>query len=167
MEYQVSLQVVLVAPPSGLDYGLQYGKGNDYQTIQKQRSTGQDLGFDCKVTVKENREDGLPNFVGHLTQGPATGRFIYVDIGKYAGQLNASFDGRIKIPLSGITWDLIHQVAADPKSTIQARLPGTAKNGGPSCATLHPIEGWKVQTPRKSTSENQIIEVILSSATKV
>jgi predicted alpha/beta-hydrolase family hydrolase len=35
------------------------GKGHDYQTIQKQRSDGKDLSFDCTVSVKDNRDDGL------------------------------------------------------------------------------------------------------------
>lgn len=145
MEYQLALQVTLVAPPEGLDYGLQYGKGNDYQTIQKQRSTGADVAFNCLLTVKDNREDGLRNFLGPLTQGPATGRFFYIGIGKYAGQLDAGWGGRIKVPLSGITWEMIHEVSSNSTAVLEAHLPGTAKNGGPSCATLHPMTGWKVR----------------------
>ena len=86
-------------PPPGVDFGLQDGKGSNYQTIQKQRSTGMDLGFDCTVAVKDDRDDGLPNFLGPLTQGPAAGRFIYIDIGKLAGQRDCMWERRIKVPL--------------------------------------------------------------------
>ena len=75
MEVELRLRIVLVAPPAGVDFGVQDGKGNDYKTVQKQRSKGADLSFDCTVTVKGNRDDGIPNFLGPLAQGPATGRF--------------------------------------------------------------------------------------------
>ena len=142
METELLLRIVLVAPPAGVDFGLQNGKGRDYRTIQKQRSKGADLSFDCTVTVKKNRDDGLPNFLGPLTQGPVTGRFIYIDIGKVAGQSDSWWERRIKVPLGGITWDMTEKVSADPKLILEAQLPGTAKDGGPSCATVRPVEGW-------------------------
>src|SRR5262249_3739679 len=143
MEIELRLCIVLEFPPAGVDFGLQQRKGSGYQTIQKQRSKGNDLRFDCSVTVKDNRDDGLPNFLGPLTQGPATGRFIYIDIGRLAGQKDCEWERRLKVSLSGITWDLIQQVGADPKLLLEARLPGTAKDGGPSCATVHFLQGWK------------------------
>lgn len=144
MQAELRLTIILESPPAGVDFGLQQGKGNDYQTIQKQRSKGGDLRFDCTVTAKDNREDGLPNFLGPLTQGPPAERFIYIGVGKHAGQAGSVWERRIKVPLPGITWKMIEQVAADAKLTLEARLPGTAKDGGPSCATLRPMGGWKV-----------------------
>lgn len=141
---ELRLRIVLVAPPAGVDFGLQDGKGSDYQTIQKQRSKGADLRFDCTVAVKDNRDDGLPNFLGPLTQEPVTGRFIYIDIGKLAGQSESCWQRRIKVPLGGITWDVIEKASADPKLILEARLPGTGKDGGPSCATVKPAEGWRL-----------------------
>ena len=143
METELRLRIVLVAPPAGVDFGLQDGKGSDYKTTQKQRSEGADLNFDCTVTVKNNRDDGLPNFLGPWTQGPATGRFVYIDIGKLAGQTDSCWERRIKVPLSGITWDMIQQVSEDSKLVLEAHIPGMAKDGGPSCATVHPTQGWK------------------------
>ena len=81
--------------------------------------------------------------VGALTQGPATGRFIYIDIGRLAGQKDCEWERRLKVPLSGISWDMIQHVVADPKLVLEAHLPGTAKDGGPSCATVHPVQAWK------------------------
>ena len=146
MEVKLRLRIVLEAPPSGVEFGLQDGKGNSYETIQKQTSKGKDLSFDCTVTVKDNRDNGLPNFLGPLTQGPPTGRFIYIDIGKLAGQKDCVWERRIKVPLTGITWDMIHRVSADSTLVLEAHLPGTAKDGGPSCATVHPGKGWKCGT---------------------
>ncbi|MBL8816480.1 MAG: hypothetical protein JNL58_10655 [Planctomyces sp.] len=141
-ESEVRLRIVLIAPPSGVDFGVQEGKGNDYTTIHKQRSTGANLTFEFTVKVKDNRDDGLPNFLGPLTHGPTTGRFIYINIGTSARQSDSCWDRRMKIPLSGITWAMIEK--ASTKLVLEARLPGTGKDGGPSCATVKPIEGWKV-----------------------
>ena len=141
-EGEVRLRIVLVAPPPGVDFGVQEGKGSDYKTIHKQRSNDADLTFEFTVTVKDNRDDGLPNFLGPLAQGPTMGRFIYIDIGKSAGQIDSCWERRIKVPLGGITWEMIEK--ASTKMLLEARLPGTGKDGGPSCATVKPTEGWKV-----------------------
>jgi Family of unknown function (DUF5990) len=142
MEVQLRLRIVLESPPAGVDFGLQQGKGTDYQTVQTQRSQGDDLRFEGTVTAKDNRDDGLPNFLGPLTQGPPGGRFLYIDIGKSAGQADSGWDRRLKVPLGGITWETIEQVAADPDLVLEARLPGTGRDGGPSCATVLPLMGW-------------------------
>lgn len=146
LEAEVRLRIVLVAPPAGVDFGIQEGKGHDYKSIQKQRSKDADLSFEFLVTVKDNREDGLPNFLGPLTQGPTTSRFIYINIGKSAGQSDSCWDRRIKVPLGGVTWDMIEKASTDAKRIVGARLPGTGKDGGPSCATVKPAEGWKLCT---------------------
>jgi len=141
-EGELRLRLVLTAPPPGVDFGVQQGKGTDYTTIQKQRSKVGDLTFEFVVTVKDNREDGLPNFLGPLTHGPTTGRFLYINIGESAGQLDSCWNRRIKIPLAGITWAVIAKCSA--KKLLEARLPGTGRDGGPSCATVKPTNGWKV-----------------------
>src|SRR4051794_13935741 len=140
---EVRLRIVLIAPPAGVDFGIQQGSGKDYTTILKQRSKGADLTFEFTVTIKDNRDDGSPNFRGQLIQGPVTGRFIYIDIGKLAGQPDSRWERRVKVPLGGITWDAIEEASTDPKLILVARLPGTGKDGGPSCATVNPLEGWK------------------------
>lgn len=139
---QLRLRLILERPPAGVDFGLQEGKGNNYRTVQKQRSDGGDLIFDCAVEVGQ-RSDGQPNFLGPVTQGPPAARFIYIDIGKAAGQTNSAWQRRIKAPLGGIHWEMIQEAAADARKVIEARFPGTGRDGGPSCATLHPLGGWK------------------------
>ncbi len=91
-----------------------------------------------------NRDDGLPNFLGPLTQGPISSRFVYINIGKSAGQIGSCWERRIKVPLGGITWDMIEKASTNPRLLIEARLPGTGKDGGPSCATVKPVEGWRL-----------------------
>ena len=143
-EIIVPLRIVLVDPPPGVDFGIQEGKGNDYRTISVQRSQAGSLVLECTIVVKGDRADGPPNFGGPISQGPPTSRFIYVDIGRSAGQLDSAWQRRIKIPLQGIHWDEIDSVLEKPKRVLQATIPGTGKDGGPSCATVKPIDGWKV-----------------------
>jgi len=137
MEQELNLLIVLEAPPTGVDYALQKGGGNDYERVQRQRATDNDLQFEFSVRVGQQK-NGEPNFLGPFTQGPASGRFVYLDIGTIAGQLNSLWSRRLKIPLHGITWELINE-----SRTLVARVPGKGKDGTPSCATVKPFSGWK------------------------
>jgi uncharacterized protein DUF5990 len=114
MEYELMLRLVVEKPPAGVDFGLQKGRGREYETIQRQRSTLKDLQFDFTVRARVGRKAGVPDFLGAIVQGSPTERFVYVDIGTYAGQKDALWSRRLKVPLSGITWGLIR---------TQLRLP--------------------------------------------
>lgn len=140
MERQVILRIVVERPPGGVDIGVQEGHGNDYKTVQTQRWTKQDLRFEFPIRVKEGKND-QPNFLGAFAQGPANRRFIYLDIGTYAGQTNTQWSRRLKIPLAGITWPMIEK-ASDASVIIETRVPGTGKDGGPTCGTVKQFFGW-------------------------
>ena len=163
MTKELTLRVVLAAPPAGVDFGIQKGRGTpkysptkrtlaggeslhatrpprplsaSYETIQKQRSNGGDLSFEYTVALKESKDPTMPDFTGPLVHGPVGERFLYINIGESAGQKDTCWNRRLKIPLRDITW----KMAAQP---LQARVPGTAKDGGPNCATVKPFDGWK------------------------
>ena len=140
MERQVTLRVIVESPPGDVDFGVQEGHGNDYKTVQKQRYTKQDLRFEFLIRVNEGK-NGQPNFLGSFAQGPANNRFIYLDIGTYAGQSNTPWGRRLKIPLAGITWPMIQQ-ASDASLVIEVRVPGTGRDGGPTCGTVKQFSGW-------------------------
>jgi len=47
---------------------------------------------------------------------------------------------RAKVPLDGITWSMIKK-----GSVIEARISGTARDGGPACATVPLLGGgWRI-----------------------
>ena len=144
MESELTLRIVLEKPPAGVDFGLQKGRGSDYETIQKQRSKAKDLDFEFTVGVKARSKDDMPVFVGSLVQGPPGERFIYIDIGTCAGQADSCWSRRLKIPLSSVTWDMFDRVLANSEAVLETRVPGTGKDGGPTCATVKPFEGWKL-----------------------
>jgi hypothetical protein len=86
MNQELPIRIILESPPAGVDFGIQKGNGNKYETIQKQRSNNNDLCFEFKISIKESKTP-LPDFTGPFVQGPINERFIYIDIGTYAGQV--------------------------------------------------------------------------------
>jgi hypothetical protein len=143
MESEQHLRIILERPPAGVDFGLQKGRGSGYETIQKQRSEGTDLRFEFEVKVKGDRS-GQPNFAGPIVQGPPGERFVYLDIGSCAGQTGTHWSRRLKVPLSGITRSMIDRLTKDPASVLEIRVPGTGKDGSPSCGSAKLVTGWEV-----------------------
>ena len=144
MERALKLRIVLEKPTAGVDFGLQKGRGSDYETVQKQRSKGDDLSFEFTVAVKAGSKEAAPRFLGSLVQGPPVERFIYIDIGTSAGQADSCWSRRLKIPLTGITRDMIDRLLDHPEAVLETRVPGTGRDGGPNCATVKPFDGWKL-----------------------
>jgi hypothetical protein len=142
VQHDLTFRVVLETPPVGVDYGVQIGRGAEYETTQKQRSKGTDLRFEFAVGIRASKP-AAPDFRGPVVQGPPGQRFVYIDIGTYAGQTGAPWSRRLKIPLIGITWDVIDRVSAT-QMVLETRVPGTARDGGPTCATVKPFGGWKL-----------------------
>jgi len=141
----LALHIILETPPANVVFGLQRGSGNDYQTVQVQTGNSGDLIFDFTVETKGDKgKDELPDFKGPFVQGPRLGRFIYLDIGSYAKQTESPVGGRMKIPLTGVTWETISKL--NEITGLQTRVPGTGKNGGPNYATVKSFLGWSVKT---------------------
>ncbi|AMR32685.1 hypothetical protein A0256_15275 [Mucilaginibacter sp. PAMC 26640] len=137
-EYTTDLHITLQKPPLNLLYALQKGSGSNYESVQLQPSMGNDLYFSLSVIVKGTPQThNLPDFRGPFVQGPVSARFIYLNIGSYAG--GSGWSGRLKIPLTGITWAQIHL-----GTKLATSVQGTGKNGAPNCATVKPFIGWSI-----------------------
>jgi hypothetical protein len=103
------------------------------------------IAFDLSVRVGASRADGQPTLLGPVTQGPPSDRFVYVNSGTRAGQVGSCWDRRAKVPLSGITRQLIERVQRQRGARLEVRIAGTAGDGGPACATVPLLErGWQV-----------------------
>jgi hypothetical protein len=144
MERELTFRIVLEKPPAGVDIGLQKGRGAGYETIQRQRSGTDDLCFEFTVRVGTGTKSAAPTLLGPFVQGPPDARFVYLDIGTCAGQTDTQWSRRLKVPLSGLTSEIIEQIKDPSKTILATRVPGTGKDGGPNCATVKPFDGWKV-----------------------
>jgi hypothetical protein len=143
MQYIINIKIELDSPHTGVSFGLQEGKGKIHHCVQIQQSFGSNLCFTCSIPVKIDGNQ-IPNFTGPFSQGPADGRFIYLNVGKAAGQNDSPWVRRMKIPLKDISKETILQLSENPSLTLYTKVPGIGKDGGPNCATIKPFSGWKV-----------------------
>jgi hypothetical protein len=139
MPREITLRIVLEQPPKDVDFGLQKGRGSAYETTQKQRSAGKNLTFEFTPAINKGISDAMAALSGPFVQGPPRERFIYIDIGAFAGQADSCWSRRLKIPLSGITMKMLQT-----GGVLEARVPGTGRDGTPSCATVKDFSGWKL-----------------------
>jgi hypothetical protein len=145
MAAELTLRIVVEQPPSGVDFALQKGGGSAYETCQKQRSRGQDLIFEFQPSIKEGVSDAGAALGGPFVQGPPRRRFVYIDIGAYAGQAGSVWSGRLKVPLEGIPPKFVRT-----GGVLETRVPGTARNGSSNSGTVKDFQGWKPAGPSES-----------------
>ena len=136
-DQNITLRIIVENPP--VRFKVQRGKDELLEAIS---ATAKQLVFEFSVRVRDDRPDGTPNFLGPFAQGPAGGRFVYVNSGTMTGESGSPWTRRAKIPLGGITWSLIRKAAG---SVIEGRIEGTACDGGPACATVPLLGGgWRI-----------------------
>lgn len=139
---ELPLRIVVCKPPPGVAFAIQLGKDG---LITPTRVTPEALLFDVSVRVASAPIGSAPRLLGPVVQGPAGARFLYVSSGVRAGQEGSVWDRRAKVPLTGLTWELLRSHQATPGSRLEARIAGTGRDGGPSCATVPLLgEGWQV-----------------------
>ena len=74
-----------------------------------------------------------------------TARFSYLAAGRRAGDTTSCWDRRAKVALAGITPAVLAAWRATPGAVLEARIAGTARDGGPACATVPLLGGgWQV-----------------------
>jgi hypothetical protein len=126
-DQNIALRIIVENPP--VRFAVQRGKD---ELLEATSASAEQQVFDFSVRARDDGSGGAPNFLGPFAQGPAGGRFVYVN----------SEGRRAKVPLGGITWSLIKKAAG---SVIEARIAGTARDGGPACATVPLLGGgWKI-----------------------
>lgn len=136
------LRITVVKPLRDVPLCLQQGKGD---LAPPSADSGEQVSFDFTVNIANDRTDGPPNFRGKSVQGPPAGRFIYINAGTYAGQADSCWSRRAKVSLAGITWELIEEALSKLGVVIEARIAGTATDGGPACAIVRLLEGgWRM-----------------------
>jgi len=126
-DQNVALRIIVENPP--VRFAVQRGKD---ELLDSTSANAKQQIFEFAVRARDDGSGSVPNFLGPFAQGPVGGRFVYVN----------SLGRRAKVPLGGITWSLIRKAAG---SVIEARIAGTARDGGPACATVPLLGGgWKI-----------------------
>lgn len=140
----MNIHIILQKPPAGIHFGLQKGHGTNFEIVDIQVSGTTDLHFNLPIDIRGDRQKvDSPQFSGPFVQGPPAEKFIYISIGTMAGQADSPWARRLKVPLRNISWEMIESAMAN--SGLETIVPGTAKDGSPTCATVKPFAGWQVK----------------------
>jgi len=131
----ITLRLSILDPFPGVAYSLQDRKS---EPVGQLVAGDAPIAFDVPVRLAPG-----PRFLGDFvrSEGPAR-RFVYIAIGEQAGQRSCPWSRRAKIDIHTLSAALLDQALAG--AVLEARLPGKAKDGGPACATVLPIGGWRV-----------------------
>jgi hypothetical protein len=141
MDTVLALRIIIEKPLAGIDYALQLGSGSKFELVQNQVSGVDDLVFNPTVKVK-GKKDETPDFAGPFVQGSKGDRFIYINIGTYAGNPQSEWGRRLKVPVRDIGQDTIDKLTGNQSLVLETRVPGIGKDGTPTCATVKPFAGW-------------------------
>ena len=150
---EMSIRITVTDPIPGVLLRLQRGRGG---LVEPTRSTSAEVTFDFTVRVGPNQPNGQPTFLGDFTQGAPASRFVYVNAGQQAGQMDTPWSRRAKIPLSGISHDQVKAALARPGAYLEVQIPGQGSDGGPTCATVRlPPKAWRLcpDPPSNQASE--------------
>ena len=140
--FELPLRVVVENPVPGLVMALQRGAAGKAELVGRVIGSGEVVIFDLEVAVEGALPDGRPRLLGPYVQGPPAERFVYLCVGLYAGQPDSPWNGRVKVPIGGITWDLIE--ALTPGCRLEGRVGGRGRKDGPALATVPILEpGWR------------------------
>lgn len=130
----ITLRLTIADPVAGVAYSLQ-DKAN--MPVEPRIAGDGPIRFDVAITLSD---DGRLTGPFVRREGP-TRRFVYIAIGTSAGQHDSVWTRRAKIDVHDIPADLL-ALARDGR-VLEAVLPGRARDGGPACATVRPLEPWR------------------------
>lgn len=140
-DLEIPLRIVVHRPPPEVRFRLQQGR---HELVPPARESAAELAFDLVLRVRGPR-DQPPVFLGAAAQGPPARRFVYINSGTSAGQMDSCWSRRAKVPLGAIGWEQVDAVLENPGAVLEARIEGTGRDGGPACATVPLVGGgWRV-----------------------
>lgn len=138
----LSLRITVVDPPPDIIWALQLRQD---ELVKPTSNTKTRLSFDFAVDVVEDSSAAGFRLRGPAVQGRPGGRFVYLRIGVYAGQVGTPIARRAKIGLEGITRKLLEAVKKKRSGVLEVEFAGTDRKGEPSCATVPLLgAGWHV-----------------------
>jgi hypothetical protein len=141
---EIAFRIRVLDPPRGVVFRMQRGRT---ELVPPARESATSITFDFTLRVELDRPAVRGRLLGPFAQGPPAARFVYVNSGKHAGQPDSPWDRRAKVSLMTITPALIEEALASRDAVIEAEIAGTGRDGGPACATVPLLSGWRVAHP--------------------
>ena len=133
----IMLRIGIENPVPGVTYSLQDASSAPVGPVV---ATKAPLSFDVPIRIAPG-----PRFLGDFVRREgAERRFVYIAIGGQAGDESSIWSRRVKVDIHDLPVDLLNEALAG--KVLECRLPGRDKDGGPACATLRPLNGWRVAT---------------------
>jgi hypothetical protein len=131
----LTLRIILADPPSGVVFSKQDAKSRPVDAARAAPSrAGGDLSFDIPITLTQTPDGLRPG--GGFVRVDGRGRFVYVASGQQAGDAASEWSRRIKIYLNDLP-------AAQAGAVLTATIAGRSGDGGPACATVPLLSGWR------------------------
>jgi hypothetical protein len=130
----IFMRLVINDPVPGVVHSLQDKNGTPVDA--KHSVSGEPISFEFPVRVSPG-----PKFYGEqVRNGGAERRFVYIAVGRQAGDPASCWDRRMKIDIHTIPQSLVED-AADRK-WLEGVVGGTGADGSPACATV-PVRSWR------------------------
>jgi hypothetical protein len=131
----ITLRMTIEDPVPGVTYSLQDAKNTPIGPVV---AADAPLSFDVAIRIAPG-----PRFLGDFVrrEGPER-RFVYIAIGAQAADQASAWSRRAKIDVHDLPAGLLGEALGG--KVLECRLPGRAKDGGPACGTLKPLNGWQV-----------------------
>ena len=127
---ELRLRITVIEPPAGVRLAMQRGRFDLADAVETRADA---LVFEFPVSVAD-ASCTPPRLLGEFTQGPVTGRFVYINVGTSAGQFGSPWTRRIKVPLYSMT--------PAPGTVLETRIRGIGRDGTPACATVPLLVPW-------------------------
>ena len=138
MKPVLMLRIVVTRPPIGVEFAVQRARSD---LLAPAEVTSDATTFEFPVSVADTTANP-PRLTGEFAQGPPAARFVYVNSGTLAGQSASCWTRRAKVPLVSIGPELLQAALQQSGAVLEARILGTARDGGPACATVPLLRAW-------------------------
>lgn len=139
--FDIRLRIICLNPPDLPEYSpVKFGMQDKSQDLLPGQSRADGVFvFECSIKVKGSPHAQPPDFAGPYVHGRIQQRFLYLSLGSRQGDV-WHWIRRIKIPLSGVTWEHLESVAST-SDILEAAVDGTRSGSVPLLG-----EGWMVKT---------------------
>ncbi len=139
---EIRLRLVVEAPAPGVAYSLQDQKSRPVDP--RMSVAGEPLIFEFPIHLAPG-----PKFHGEqVRREGAYRRFVYVAVGRQAGEHGSPWSRRMKIDIHGIPATLLEQALGGRR--LVGTVQGRGKDGTPACATVR-VESWQALMDWKTT----------------